>query len=317
MKLILSLLFLVVTINLRVASAQVNESFLIDQNLDFTQDIISKNLFSVTNRIDTYFGEKKVLEEKNGSSIKVEYATTIKEKSAQSSEPDFDIKVRFKQLENKLNFKFNSSKKDEDETLENKQIVENSSENSAIENSIFRASIGFFKEQEKYWSISFDTGIKIESSLNPFAKARGRRSFYFGETELRLSNKILVEDIDGMFNSTDININRKLSRDFSFTYANKFVWKDTLNELTTVHGPSIRQDIDDKQSISYNIRTRFKNKPKTYAITGHEIFSAYRRDLYKQWIFLELTPGLSFLSETDYARTAFFTAKLQALFGDF
>jgi len=200
--------------------------------------------------------------------------------------------------------------------LQNKESSEAAKEDGLLENAIYRASIGFLKEQEKYWSISFDTGVKIESRLNPFAKARGRRSFYFGEVELRLVNRILVEDMDGMFNNTDVNINRKLSQDFSFTYANKFVWKDELNELTTVHGPSISQEIDDKQSISYNIRTRFLNKP-TYAITGHEIFSAYRRDLYKKWIFIELTPGISFLAEEEFSRIGFFTTKLQALFGDF
>jgi hypothetical protein len=298
------------------ARAQDMNSNLQRSNLDFTQDTISKNLFKVTNKIDGYFGDKVPLEEKNKSSITLEYATTVKEESVQTSEPDVDIKVRFKQLENKLRFKFNSVKTDEDETLQNQQETAVTKENVPLENNIYRASIGFLKEQKKYWSISFDTGIKIESSLNPFAKARGRRSFYFGENELRLVNRVFIEDIDGMSNYTDINVNRKLARDFSFKYANKFVWKDRENEFITSHGPSVYQDINDKQSISYNIRTRFINKP-AYGITGHEVYSVYRRDLYKRWIFLELIPGVSYLTEKDYTRTGFFTAKLQALFGDF
>ena len=62
-----------------MAKAQTSGSLLIDKNLDLTQKLISKNLFSVTNRVDAYFGDKKSLEEKNGSSIKLEYTTTLKE----------------------------------------------------------------------------------------------------------------------------------------------------------------------------------------------------------------------------------------------
>ena len=313
MKIILSILFLLFITSFETANAQKTESNL---NLDSTQESISRNLFKVTNRIDGYFGDKVPLEEKNKSSIRLEYATTLKEEAIQNSEPDVDINVRFKQLENKFRFKFNSVKENEDETLQNQQLPGDNKENAVLEDSIYRASIGFLKEQKKYWSFSFDTGVKIESSLNPFARARGRRSLYFGENELRLVNRMIVEDIDGMSNFTDIDINRKISRDFSFRYANKFVWQDRENELKTSHGPSIFQAIDDKQSISYNIRTRFINKP-AYGITGHEVFSVYRRNLYKRWIFLELIPGISYLTENDYSRIGFFTTKLQALFGDF
>lgn len=317
MKILLSLLIFTFLIGApKTARAQFNGIILNDQNLDYTQDTVSKNLFTVTNKIDSYFGEDKQLDKKNGSSIRLEYGTVLKEKAVQTTEPDFDIKVRFRQLENKLRFKFNTVKKDEDETLENQVSSASAKKNSTIENAIYRASIGFFKEQKKYWSVSIDTGIKIESQLTPFAKARGRRSFYFDETELRMASRVLIQDREGFFNYTDININQKLSRDFSFTYANKFVWKDTLNELATAHGPSIYQVIDDRQSISYNLRTRFLNAP-IYAITGHEVFSSYRRDLYKHWVFLYLTPGLSYLAESDYKRVGFLTAKFEARFGDF
>jgi hypothetical protein len=316
MKILASFLFLILVLSASYARAQVNGLILNDQNLDYTKDIISKNLFTVTNKIDSYFGDKKALEEKNGSSIRFEYATVLKEETVQTTEPDFDIKVKFRQLESKLRFKFNTVKDDEDETLQNQEVSAASKENSTLENAIYRASIGFFREQKKYWSFSIDTGVKIESQLTPFTKARGRRSVYFGETELRMANRVLVQDREGMFNYTDINIHRKLSRDFSFTYANKFVWKDTINELTTVHGPSIYQVIDDKQTIGYNFRTRFLNNPN-YAITGHEVFAGYRRDLYKRWVFLELTPGISYLAESQYARIGFFKAKVMALFGDF
>lgn len=296
--------------------AQVGNAFQLKSSLDYTQDTISKNLFTATNKIDTYFGKDKPLSEKNGSSIKLEYASTSKEYSLPQFEPDLDIKVRFKQLENKLNFKFSSERTSEDETLENEELPKNQKDGPSVDESVYRASLGFFKEQEKFWSLSFDTGIKVQSSLVPFATTRGRRSFYFSTFELRLVNKVLVEDNGGLFNYTDGDIKKKLSRDFNFTYSNKFVWKDSDSEFTTSHGPTISQSIDDLQGISYNLRTRFFNRP-LYGITGHEVYSTYRRNLYKDWIVLKLTPGISFFSISDFRREAFFKLKLQAFFGDF
>mgnify|MGYP003684798791 FL=1 len=225
------------------------------------------------------------------------------------------MNVKLKQLQNKFRISFESVDPEEDETILNSK-TEDRDNNPALEDSFYRLSIGFMKEQKKYWHLSADTGVKVESRPNPFVKTKGRRSFYFNDFEFKLVNRAFLEDIDGFSNYSDMNLYTKLSRDFSFSYSNKFVWQNNINELSTSHGPSIHQVIDDKQSVSYNIRTRFLNKP-SYAITGHEVFSTYRRDLYKRWLFLGLTPGISFFAEDDYEKLAFIKLKLQAIFGDF
>ena len=301
-----------------VSFAQSIETNLGTQSLDSAQNIISSKLFKLTNHIDGYFGEVQDIEENNGSYIKFEYAAKSREYLAPAYEPDFDLRVRFRNLENALQFKLTSDKEDEDETLVYNEDSVESRNNNTTENSIFRASLGFLKEQKKFWSISADTGLRLSENPTLFAKGRGRRSFYFGKDyEFRAVNRVLIEDRSGLFNYTDLNLNKPLNRDFKFRYANKFVWEDSINELTTSHGPTVFHELDDKQRLSYNFRTRFQNKPDVYAITGHELYATYRRDIYKRWIFLNITPGYSFMKEHDYLKVAFINIKLQALFGDY
>ena len=315
MKLIALLIFLGF---IETGFAQTSLPIINESNLDFTQDVVSKKLFSVTNKVDTFFGDRRDLEEKNGSYIKFEYITKTRESSLPSNEPNFDVRVRLKNLENKLHFKLSSTNDEKDETLQNSVATEQGSQENILDNNnVYRASLGFLREQKKYWSISADSGIKVQVPPTTFARARGRRSFYFNDLELRTVNKVQIEDRAGLFNYTDINFYKKLKPYLRFSYANKFVWKDSENEFISSHGPSLSQIIDDKQSLGYHIRTRFINKPSTYAISGHEVFTTYRRDMYKKWIFLDITPGISFLAAENYKRTAFFNVKLQALFGDF
>ena len=309
-------LIILLNVNLSVSFAQESSSFINKSNIDLTHEKVSTSLFKLTNKIDSFFGSERPLEEKNGSNILLKYTTTSREFSEATTEPDIKIRVRFRQLEKKLNFKFESIYDESDKTLKNSQETESVKTDVPEESALYRASIGFMKEQKKFWRISVDTGIKVQSPLNPFARIRGRRSFYFNELELRLTDKVMIDEANGLYNYSDINFYHKLRGKFSFSYTNKFVWKNDLNELVTVHGPSVFQEIDDKQGISYNIRTRFINKP-TYAITGHEVFSIYRRNLYKNWLFFQLTPGLSFFADQDYSKIGFVTSQLEVNFGDF
>jgi len=311
----LTLIFIFI-LCVRSVFAQETNSFLNTSQIDMTHETVSKSLFTITNKIDSYFGDEKPLEEKNGSNIQLRYTTTSREFAEATTEPDFKINVKFRQLEKKLNFKFESIYDDDDKTTKSGQGADGLKKDRPEENALYRASIGFFKEQKRFWHISMDTGVKIQSPPNPFARMRGRRSFYFKEVELRLTDKVMLDEANGLYNYTDINVYLDLIGKFSFSYTNKFVWKNDLNELVTVHGPSVFQEITDKQAISYNIRTRFLNMP-TYAITGHEIFSVYRRNIYKDWLFLELTPGVSLLADKNYSRIGFFTAQLEVNFGDF
>ncbi len=300
------------------AFSQESSTFFGSSSLDLAQEKISNNLFSATNKVDSFFGEERDLEEDNGSHIKFEYASRNREYSEPSLEPDFDVKVRLKNLERKLHFKLTTKSEEDDDTLENKESSSGTSDvEEGIEDVVYRASLGFLREQKKFWSLSADSGVKVQNPPIIFSQARGRRSFYFGETEFRVVNKVLIEDQAGLFNYTDLNVKRKLTNVLGFRYNNKFQWKDDENFLSSSHGPTLNYLIDDNQSISYNIRTRFTNKPKTYAIYGHEVYSSYRRNLYKKWIFFELTPGFSFLAENDFLRTAFLNAKIQAVFGNF
>lgn len=286
------------------------------KKLDYTQESISNKLFNVTNRIDTYFGEQVPLNQRNGSHIRFEYTATAKEENTPLYEPNLDVRVRFRQLERLFRFNLTSVTPREDETLQNDQGINQANEDKTIESAVYRASLGFFKEQKRFWSLSFDTGVRVQAPAVAFAKARGQRSFDLENSKLRVINRVYVEDLAGAFNYTDIIFSKQISSSLTFTYNNQFNWQDTTSELNTSHGPSLFQVFDDKQDMSYNFRTTFYNRPN-YAITAHQLYGVYRRKLYKQWILLQLIPGISFSADDDFKSIGFFTAKFQTLFGDF
>lgn len=285
--------------------------------IDLTHKNLSSGLYQITNKIDSYFGNEVQLEEKNGSSIQLKYINTTKEFSEASSKPDIKVNVKFKQLQKKFNFKFESIFDDKDQSLSNSQKLDELNQNQNEESALFRASLGFFTEQRGLWNLSMDTGVKIQVPPNPFARVRGQRSFYSQDNiEFRIANKGIIDEVNGLYNYSDMNLYLKTTSRFSFSYTNQFTWKNDLNELITVHGPSVLHEIDDKQLLSYHIKTRFINKPN-YAITGHEIFSIYRRDLYKGWFFIDLMPGFSFFSKDDFNKLAFISTKIELNIGDF
>jgi len=284
--------------------------------IDRTHEKISTSIFIITNKIDSFFGSKISYEENNGSNLRLYLTGTQQEYDEFKSEPNFQLNVRFRELEKRLNFRFERSNTTTDTT---NQKVQGPIETTVVDdktNSAYSTSLGFILEKTSTWNISVDSGIKLESKLNPFARVRARKSIDFTHWELRMIEELINYTYGGLFQFTTVDFNIPINDIFDFRFVNNFSWEQRTDDILTTHGPSLYHILNEKMAMSYNIRSHFVNNPNE-ELFGHDLFISYRQLLYDTWFFYEIIPGISFLRERHFTKRGYMSAKIEAIFGNF
>ena len=171
--------------NLNSTSKKQDSSF-----IDKSRTFISKQLFKITNSIDSIFGKKNSFQEANGSKLKIYYLFSKEEGQDFQQEPNFKLVLKFPEFQKKLKFKFEKRSTVPDQ---GNIIVEGPLETQITDSNDqadYTAGLGFIIKESKKWYFEIDSGLTVRIPLNPFLRSYARRSFFFRKIRCQLHPRI-------------------------------------------------------------------------------------------------------------------------------
>ena len=265
--------------------------------LEASQDLLGFNVNRVANRLDTFFADQRADDELARSLIRVRRRYEVRERAELQTETQFRFNVRLPRLQEKFRFEFKTKKKAEAEEIKN--------ENAAL------------KELKKQSNWQFRADVGVNASLPPtfFSRGRLRNSW---ETWLFVNR--FVQELSWYSDRAweemlTLDSDLSLQEDLLLRFRNIIDWRITKKEFTTSHGPSLIHQLSINEAISYNANLSIAVNEGTWFLSNYRLSSTYRRNLYKQWLYLDLTPGLDFPKLWNFRRTPFIFLQIEALFG--
>jgi hypothetical protein len=273
--------------------------------LDSAQDLFGSRANFAANNIDSFFANQRADDELGRSNMRIRTLYNMRERAL----PKDDIQVRFNlrlpELEEKFHIRYVGMDGKEDPNIK-KKIQKDPNLIRVIPR----------PKPDTPWLFRSDTGVNVSIKPRVFARSRLRKTVQTGTIIHRFALEGAWFSNEGFIQSIDFSNDQTITDNVLFRFSNTQKWQISDQDFITAHGPSIYQRISDNDAIAYGYSagTRVDHSSRWY-LTNHQVYINYRRNIYHNWIFFDVTPGIDWPKEWSFRRTPFILLQLEALFG--
>lgn len=270
----------------------------IGETLEKTRQTVSTRVIRLADTIDTLFGDKRVDDQKNVSTLRV--SQRYFSKSGVTGGEDVSVTLNL-HLPNFEQFKEKWAKKMTPEELANRS----------------KAQVGTTSEKEESpWTLNQESGVVVANPVNYFARLRLRRDFISRYLVHSFYEQVGWSKANEWEEETSVTSDHALSRSWLARFVNVKYWGMTNNTFGTVHGPSLLHQISDTKAISLDLRyfTTLENQ----ILYGDRITagSLYRSRLPIGWIYMDVNPEIAWERKSNFTVQYNFYLRLEFVFGN-
>ena len=177
--------------------------------------------------------------------------------------------------------------------------------NTASGDSSLTGAVGGIRLQGKQlgeWQTNFDIGLKLKLPLDPFTRADLRRvdQLSFNWTS-SIKQEVFYYHSKGPGTLTSLNLYYAIEENPStiLNLSTTAQYLDTDNNWELVYLAEIFDRLDENNLLQYSIGVSADSSP-SYSITNTWTSVSWKHRLYKQWLYLSVTPELNFQDEFNY-----------------
>ena len=164
--------------------------------------------------------------------------------------------------------------------------------------------------------LNFDIGVKRrDGNYRLFLRTRYRYQRPLGTWFRRIENRYFLFAGAGDEYLFKLNLERQISGQLSFRSSSNVEWLEDEPGVFPAQTFSLYHKVSQKTVIAYESRTFASTKPESQ-IDETQLRLRIRRNIWLDWMFLELRPTLAWPQEMNYRSTWRFTVQLEALFGN-
>jgi hypothetical protein len=260
-------------------------------------------------RLDSFFADDDAISRTNNSFLR------IRLKGYQSVDnftliPDAKFRIDLPTLKERVNLVF------ENETEEDESLTEQTLSSLEATDRATDTAVGAIKIKgttHRNWDTSTSAGVRLKLPADAFWRGKFNYKLPFSNYwQFYNKESIYYFHQSGWGVSSELNIERAgevyLLRQSSKA---RYVYDDRTLEFSHVY--SLAREIGAVRALKHEIGLIGKNQPDT-RITNYFVRSTYRKRLYSDWLFYELSPELRFPREEEYELTPYFAATIEVIF---
>ena len=288
--------------------------------VDDTHHLLSEHISSVSDELDSFFGEERMDGDFNKSKIRFNFITTFDDEGNVNYETNLSASLVLPRTQKKMNLIVEDVKKnltDDDQSVTGGDQNQNNVTDTVTESTL-AAALQYVIFDSKNWAIDTRTGFIISAPLDPYARLRVRRFFYFeNEWESRFTQLVRWSYLRDWEESTGLVFDKTINKKLLFRINNGISWQKKTQLFSFGHGYSLYHQLSSSKALVYFSNISGIHEPKIHS-TGYEIGVGYRQMIYNNWIFLEISPKVVWSREEpneNFKRTNVRIVKIEFNFG--
>ena len=267
--------------------------------LETAQELLGARANFAANRLDSFFATERADDEFGRSRIRLRSQFDIREREKSDLDYQYRINLRLPHLEEKFKWEYYQKKDDKEKLTEDEKKV-----------SIRKSKI------REGWLFNSDIGVSAAIPPRLITRARVRRNFPTGSFIHRFSEQLTyITDESGLVEETRIDSDHIFHEDLVFRFVNFKEWEVLKKDFRTNHGPTLLHRISVDDAFRYGLTMSSVIDNGVWFVNNYRIGIDYRRNLYRQWIYFDVIPGIDFPKEWSFRRTPFINFQLEILFG--
>ncbi len=280
--------------------------------VDKGYDFLTRKVYLLSNTVDAIFTQRSVDESKNNSYFRLWYEFSKTEGDNLIARPDFRLRLYLKETRKLLRFTFDNTSRAQDTQSQLNQTQAAAA--TSNEDKSLSASLGINLKETKKFKISSGAGVRLGIPPNIFFRSALRFNDKWGDVDVSMQNTIFYYSLDGLGNTTNINFLYRFSEHLKLLYESFGTWLEPRS-YNAGSGFQLFYNYDDKSTYSAQIGVNANKEESPFALKNYFVSTAYRRLIYKDWFFVEITPTLSWRRENDWGPQASIYARFEAFIG--
>lgn len=269
-------------------------------------DYWSEDISHRVDYIDHFFGDEILKDDNRDTRVVMQLGFRSDRFDPVSVESRINVRVGLPQLQRRLQLILDSGSDAED--VKALRVYENAAKVSDP-----AAGVRYLLKDESRTRLHFDTGVHFSQSPQVFGRARARYTLPLNLWQLRLQERVEVLHRDGFEETSEMIWDRQLPGKALFRIRSAVDWEEKNRGVTPAQSLAYYGILNAR--ASYKIRLLGSWSETPYGGTDVYTFATgYRRIIYGDWLFLEVSPGLEFSSERDYDVNPFIAAIFEITF---
>ena len=288
--------------------------------VDDTHLLLSEQIGSVSDELDSFFGEERMDGDFNKSKIRFNFITTFDDEGKATYKTNISASLILPRTQKKMNLIVEDVKENlsDDDQSDTGGSQKQNNVSDTVTDSTLTAAIQYVLFDSKTWTIDTRTGVIISQPLDPYARLRVRRSFYFeNEWESRFTQLVRWSYIRDWEESTGLVFDKTINKQLLFRINNGIYWQKNTQLFSFGHGYSLYHQLTSDKTLVYFSNVSGIHKPKIHT-SGYELGVGYRQMIYNNWIFLEISPKIVWSREEpneNFIRSNVKIVKIEFNFG--
>lgn len=160
------------------------------------------------------------------------------------------------------------------------------------------------------------TGIRIKSPLETFVRSRFQYSRRLGDDTLaRFAETVFWKNTEGFGETSEVELSHRLGSKTLLRWANAGTYTEEDTGLEWETELSLLQELSDRSAVTFGGGLSGHTRPSNL-VDIYRIFTRYRRNFLRPWLFFELEPEISWPRDPfgEYPSTYAFTFRIEVVF---
>ena len=282
------------------------------KKLKTAHNVVSLGLIRTANRIDQFFGNKKDIEGKNRTNIRLANVHLIRESEKPSNETTFRLNLRLPELEKRFQFTIEKRSETIDPVTPIPNSVYSTQKNRNEED--VRAGLSYFRKLPDF-NAKLTTGLKFSSTPVPYANLRIGKETVFGFWRNKNVINFHYNREEKFGQLVTIDFDHELSSKFLLRLGFEETYLENDNTTRTSIGPILFQKIQSNKRLSYSLKINANNRP-TYHLSEYYFGSTYRQNIYEDFLYFEISPCITWREDNSFSRRFGIVAKVELVFAE-
>ena len=279
--------------------------------LDWSRELVFEYVESLNDGVDSFFmgdflDDELIEDESSGSNGRIFLITRRVEGEGVDYQTGVSLKLVLPRTRDRLKLLVETDE-NEDEQKEGDLI-------GTTSNVTYSTAIRVELRDGRRWKTSWDNGVRWEGEPVYFSRVRARRTDYFGEWRSRFLQSLYWRTDDGWGAKLNTSLLRPIdfTRHFSTGFNADYLLDNDFAEMEA--NVAIFDELSHKSAMLYRIAV-LGDTEQISKINNHVFTISYRRKIYKNFVFAEITPELAWPRESNYETTPALNFRLEMIFG--
>ena len=279
--------------------------------VDYYHRRFSNSVLRFSDSVDGFFADSQHSELENESKLILQFDTFVREARGPVVVPEINYRLILPRTEKRLRLFVENENQDERSETSKARNAQPGESRPNQNNSALGVRYLVEKSGIRFYQ---DTGLIASVPPDFFIRVGAKKTVEFTEWILKIHERLRWQNSRGFTNDLDFDFDKKLSRKHILRMVNNMFWNDKDYNIRFENGPSLFHQISRHKALSYHAHVITETIPDTL-VTNYVLQVSYRQRIYKNWLFMDLTPFINFPRDRNFARTPGFILGFDAVFG--